>query len=860
MRTARVELLNALQADPEDKAARVMQARVDLALGDGVAAESEIVRARQSGVPPGETAHLLAHAELLQGDARAALRRGGRRRAEHEAYAARIRGRAYMALGDSGNALAAFNRALVLAPDDSGVWTDVARFRRSNGDVAGALEAADRAVAARPRNAEALVLRGVLTRGQYGLAAAIPWFDRALDVDGGNVEALIERAITYGDIGRMSDMLADAREVHRLTGGHPTAYYLEAVLAARARNFALARSLWDRTRRRLRRHARPGACSSRAIDFETGNEEQAARRLAGLVADQPGNRRARRLLAAAQWRMGDAAATVATLRPIADRPDADSYSLSLIGRALAALGDAPGAAIYLARAARPQPGALAALDPLGEGDFAAVRRAAERGSGDGPAQVRLISALLARGQTDEALARARRLQADNPGAPEVHILVGDALGVRGDFAAAAEQYRRAANLAFSEAVAMRLIDSLQRSGQAEAADNVLNLFVQQNPRSVPGLILLGGRAMQAAATGCSRSRSTRGCARASATMTRPSSTISPGPIRKAATIAARAAARPPRLGARPRQSGDRRHVGLAAVQERPPRRRPGLLAAGRARRAERFRHPPAPGLGAARLAASAQASGCRGSARRSGSRSRWPGSRRSRSRNCEASPTMTMVAPSGPSSVRRRGLRLGRGHRQHRALVADELGRIDAAQDIGGDELGEARRGLDVAAEIAGQRGAARVELGGRDRLGAEPAHLGEDQAEHFGGGIVAGLGRGDERARLAARVEAAARAVGEAAADADLLVQPRAVAAAEHRIGDERAVEARDRGGRAPLRATATAAWPAPGMSMTITSVRGAGRGAGGVRRRAPRRRASRRNGARPARAPRPGRCRRRK
>jgi tetratricopeptide (TPR) repeat protein len=495
VRTARVELLNALQADPEDRAARVMQARVDLALGDGVAAESEIMRARQSGVPPGETAHLLAHAELLQGDARAALAEAAGADREHEAYAARIRGRAYMALGDSGNARAALNRALVLAPADSSVWTDVARFRRSGGDVAGALEAADRAVAARPRNAEALVLRGVLTRGQYGLAAAIPWFDRALDVDDGNVEALVERAITYGDIGRMSDMLADAREIHRLTGGHPTAYYLEAVLAARARNFALARSLWERTR-----GAFDGIPAGRlllsAIDFETGNEEQAARRLAGLVADQPGNRRARRLLAAAQWRMGDAAATVATLRPIADRPDADSYSLSLTGRALTRLGSASGAAIYLARAARPQPGALTALDPLGEGDFAAVRRAAEEAPANGPAQVRLISALLARGQTDDALARARRLQSDNPGAPEAHILVGDALGVRGDFAAAAEQYRRAANLAFSEAVALRLIDALQRSGQDAAAENVLNLFVQQNPRSVPGLILVGGQAMR----------------------------------------------------------------------------------------------------------------------------------------------------------------------------------------------------------------------------------------------------------------------------------------------------------------------------------------------------------------------------
>jgi tetratricopeptide (TPR) repeat protein len=495
IRTARVELLNALQADPNDRAARVMQARVDLAIGDGVAAESEITRARQAGVPAAETAHLLAQARLLQGDARGALAEAAGAAPADEAYAARIRGRAYMALGDGGNARAAFDRALVLAPRDGAVWTDVARFRRSNGDVAGALEAADRAVAAAPGSVEALVLRGILTRGQYGLAAALPWFDRALDIDGGNVEALVERAVTYGDMGRMSEMLADAREAHRLTGGNPTAYYLEAVLAARARNFDLARRLMVRTHGAFD-DTPAGRLLLAAIDFQTGNEEQAARRLVGLVADQPGNRRARRLLAAAQWRMGDAANVVATLRPIADMPDADAYSLTLMGRALARLGDGANASLYLARAARPQPGALASLDPLSEADFAEVRRAAETRPGDGPAQIRLISALLARGQGDEALDRARRLQADNPGVPEAHILVGDALGVRGDFAGAAGQYRRAANLAFTEAVALRLIEALQRSNQADAADNVLNLFVEQNPRSVPGLILLGGRAMQ----------------------------------------------------------------------------------------------------------------------------------------------------------------------------------------------------------------------------------------------------------------------------------------------------------------------------------------------------------------------------
>jgi tetratricopeptide (TPR) repeat protein len=496
IRTARVEFLNALQADPGDRAARIMQARVNLALGDGVAAESEIARARQAGVAVEQSAHLLAFARLLQGDPEGALREAALAAAEHEAYAARISGRAYMALGDAGNAGARFNRALELNPGDSDLWTDIARFRRANGDVAGAIEAVDRAVAARPRNAEALTLRGELSRGQYGLAAALPWFDRALEIDPGNVAALLERAATYGDMGRMSDMLADARRVHSLSGGHPRAYYLQAVLAARARNFQVARTLWERTRGAYD-DTPSGMLLMSAIDFETGNEEQAARRLARLVREQPGNRRARRLLAAAQWRMNDPAGTIATLRPIADRPDADAYSLSLIGRALARMGDSAAASLYLARAARPQPGALAALEPLGEGEFAGVRRMAEENPGDGPAQVRLISALLARGLGEEALARARRLQADNPGAPEVHVLVGDALGVGGDFAGAAEQYRRAANIAFTEGVAIRLIEALQRSNQSAAADNVLRLFVAQNPRSLPGLVLLAGREMQA---------------------------------------------------------------------------------------------------------------------------------------------------------------------------------------------------------------------------------------------------------------------------------------------------------------------------------------------------------------------------
>lgn len=495
LRTARVELMNALQADPDNRAARIMQARVQLALGDGAQAEAEIMRARAAGVPTEATAHLLAHAKLLQGDARAALTETETVAPRHAAYAARIRGQALMALGDMAAAGAAFDRALTLAPNDGLVWTDVGRFRRAAGDIGGAIQAADRAVAADPRSADALILRGELTRGQYGLAAALPWFSRALEIDPANRTALLERAITYGDMGRMRDMLADANAVHRLTGGDANAYYLQAVLAARAGNFTLARALYDRTRGAF--DALPaGMLLAGAIDFQTGDLDEAAARFARLLDLQPGNRKARRLLAAARWRQGDAAATIATLQPVVDLADADTYSLSLMGQALARQGDAARASHYLTRAASPSPPALAAPERIDDAAFADLRAQAGERPGDGPLQVRLVAALLARGLGDEALSRAQALQTANPGAPEAHMLVGDALGTRGDFRAAADAYRRAANIAFSEGVALRLIEALQRSGQTAAADNVLALFLRQNPRNVPASILFAGRAMQ----------------------------------------------------------------------------------------------------------------------------------------------------------------------------------------------------------------------------------------------------------------------------------------------------------------------------------------------------------------------------
>jgi tetratricopeptide (TPR) repeat protein len=495
--TARIEFLNAIEAEPGNKALRLAQARTYLLLGDGASAEAELGRAKALGVAETETGHLMAHALLLQGQAERAAVAARKAGPAHAAYAARMLGRAYQLTGKPEEAAAAFDRALAAAPGDSALWTDIADFRRATGETAGAIEAADRAVSLDSRNVLALRLRGELTRSQYGLAAAMPWFDRALEIDPANTAVLIERASTLGDLGRTREMLADTRRILSLSENNPSAYYLQAVLAARGRDYALARSLYRRTGGAFEN--RPAAMLlAGTIELGAGNASLAMGPLKRLLKVQPGNIKARRLLGSAQWQSGDLRAAIATLRPLADREDADAYTLSIIGKAYARLGDEAAAARYLGRAAAPRPSATAPLDdPLGDGQLAAIRRDAAAWPDVAAPQVVLIRALLGRGLGPEALQRARQLQAAAPGAPDAHVLVGDALAIQGDYAAAAIAYRRAANLAFNEPVALRLIEALRNSGDEQGAAKVLALFLQQNPQNVSAQTMAANAYLQA---------------------------------------------------------------------------------------------------------------------------------------------------------------------------------------------------------------------------------------------------------------------------------------------------------------------------------------------------------------------------
>ncbi len=478
----------ATAADPDWGFAQAVLARTHLALGEGAAAEGAIDRAIRGGFDAARAHQLRAHARLLQGDTSGAIADADRATPRYRGYAVRIKAQALAAQGNVAAALPLFDRVLAERPGDAGAWAALGRVRMSAGDMTGAINAAAMAVRADPASPDALELRAETVRAQYGLVASLPWFEAALRRDPRHHDTLIEYAATLGDAGRNVAMLTAVRRAMAVRPDSAQGYYLQAVLAARAGDMATARSVLQRAGDRLS-DVPAALLLSASIDLSEGAHAQAAAPLRALVARQPTNVTARKLLALALLH-GDAARdALAFILPAAQRSDADSYTLTLTARALERIGDRAAAAAMLDRAASPARGRSTAFAPdAAIGELAARARTTP---GDPAVAVPYIRALLATGDLAQATRAAQMVADANPGAPAAQLVLGDTLAAGGRFAAAATAYARAAATRFDEPTMLRLVDARDRAGQRREASAALSLFLGQNPNNVTALRLAG---------------------------------------------------------------------------------------------------------------------------------------------------------------------------------------------------------------------------------------------------------------------------------------------------------------------------------------------------------------------------------
>lgn len=468
-------------AMPEGAEANFKAARTALARGDGIAAEAELQRAAKAGASRTDLAAAMGEALIAQGEwaeARGWLGPGQFAKGQ-EGYGWRMLALLERLQGNLAAAGKALDQGLAGSPKDPLLWVEVGRLRYSGGEQLQAIDAAERALAADPENVRALELRAQLLRDAAGPLAALPLYEQALRLAPKDLDLLGGYAAALGEAGRGADMLKVTRQMLAQDATSRQAFFLQAVLAARAGNVALGRAMLGRVGDKL--EGMPAALLlAGALELEAGNANVAADKLAELVNRQPANRPARLLLARALYESGDHNQLFARFGAEADRGDASPYLLGLLGRALEDRGERLGAAQLLDRAAAANDQALRPIFAPPAAELAVGYSANPVAPGWAMPYAR---ALLAANNLAGASNVAQRFVDLHPGSADALGLAADTALARGAALQALDLYTRSAKVRFPAQMLPRIAAAYERMGQGGAVQPLAAQYLAAFPRS-----------------------------------------------------------------------------------------------------------------------------------------------------------------------------------------------------------------------------------------------------------------------------------------------------------------------------------------------------------------------------------------
>lgn len=327
------EAKKVLAEDPANVRARLALAEASLELGDYAAAETEVQRAVQLEADPARLEPLRVETLLALGRPEAARQALVDAKAIPDVHRAVLEGRVLLGLGKPPAALAAFDKALGLAPDslDALVGRSEALVRSSRSTEARSM--LESTVAATPGSGAAWLALGSLDLRQGRFDEAARSLLRAVEAGAklsvpervqarmGRVEALI----LSGDLEAAA---ADQKALEKAAPESPAALLTGARLALAQGEPDKAVDLLQRVVSVLPSAQAPRAMLVTAL-LERGSQEQALAEAGKLVGQFPDDDLPRISLAQAQLRAGRPDDAQATLRPLIDRPDPSGRAITL---------------------------------------------------------------------------------------------------------------------------------------------------------------------------------------------------------------------------------------------------------------------------------------------------------------------------------------------------------------------------------------------------------------------------------------------------------------------------------------------------------------------------------------------------
>lgn len=505
-KAAVIQLKNALQKNPDDREARYLLGTIYLRTGDGASAEKEIRKAVSLGMDAAQVLPDLGKALLMQGQAQKALDETQAVDYKGNADLASLRGMAYLALGKREQARESLELALQAKPDYPEALIGLARLALAKRDIEAANRLIEQSTARNPEHVESWLFKGDLERAQNRIDAALAAYGQALKIKPDNVAARLARAYVEIGSGKLKEAQADIDGAKKISPNGLLVFYTQALLDFTQKKHATALESLQQVLRAAPEHM-PSVLLAGAVQLALGSTEQAEQHLKKYLEQYPNNLYARKLLASALLKGGQAQRAIATLAPALKDDAKDAHLLMLAGEAHMQARDFGKATEYFEKANVLAPNSAQVLtalgmSKLGEGEneraIAELEKAASLDAKMGAQPgILLVMTHLRQKEYDKALTTVLKLEKEQPDNPIVHNLKGGVYLGRKELANARASFEKAVTLQPSFFGAVQNLAQLDmQNKQPEAARKRYQALLEKDKKNLQAMLALAGLGLQ----------------------------------------------------------------------------------------------------------------------------------------------------------------------------------------------------------------------------------------------------------------------------------------------------------------------------------------------------------------------------
>lgn len=503
-KAAIIQLKNALQKSPDDAEARFLLGTVYATSGDPLSAEKELRKAASLGIKRDRMAPILGQTLLALGQFQKALDEtlpvpGMADTAELQT----LRGTAYLGLGKPDQAKEALQLALASKPDDPRALIGLARYSAAAKDLTGAVRLIDQAVAKNPTSGDAWKLKADLARSSGDVEGARKAYDEAIRLKPADTTTLIARANLLIATKKYVEAKTDVDAAQKLTPGIPLVNYTQALLDFSQAKNAAALEAVQRVLQVAPDHL-PTMLLAGAIETALGNNEQAEQHLRKYLQTDPSNVYARKLLASALLKNGQAKDALSILAPAINDAQKDPQLWMIAGESLMQSKEFGKANEYFEKANALAPNVplvhtAMAMSQMGQGDntkaISELELAASLDDKSTKPGVALVMTQLRLKQYDKAMLAVQALEKKHPADPQILNLKGGVYLGMNDFVNARASFEKALAITSTYFPAIENLARLdlqeKKPGQAKKRFEAL---LATDPKNVAAMTSLAGMA------------------------------------------------------------------------------------------------------------------------------------------------------------------------------------------------------------------------------------------------------------------------------------------------------------------------------------------------------------------------------